>query len=87
MGGEGVGGVNIVVAGDAERSGVVLIGDMSGGLLVDLAEGYARVVGGELVGSMDLGVTRGAEEGGVGATVEAGSGRLAGIAELGSHGW
>ena len=47
VGGEGVGGVNIVVAGDAERSGVILVGDMSGGLLVDLAEGYARVVGGE----------------------------------------
>ena len=85
-GGEGVGGVNIAVAGETERSGVGLAGDVSGGLLADLAEGDARVAGGELVGGVDLGVARGAEEGGVRAAVEGGGGGFARIAELGSHG-
>ena len=50
---------------------------MSGVLLADLAEGYARVAGGELVGGVDLGVTGGVEEGEVMALVEGGGARLA----------
>ena len=57
--------------------GISLVGDVSGVLLTDLAEGYARVAGGELVGGVDLGVAGGAEEGGVMTAVEGGGVRLA----------
>jgi hypothetical protein len=83
---EGISGVDVAVAGEAESGGISLAGDVSGSLLADLAEGDARVTGGEFVGGVDLGVAGGAEEGGVRAAVEGGGGGFAGVAELGSHG-
>jgi len=54
--GEGVGRVDVAVAGEAEHGGVGLAGDVRGRLLADLAERYAWVARGELVGGVDLGV-------------------------------
>lgn len=54
--GEGVGGVDVTVAGEAEHGGVSLAGDVRGRLLAYLAERNAWVARGELVGSVDLGI-------------------------------
>lgn len=70
--GEGVGGVDVVVAGEAEDRSVGLAGDVSGGLLADFAEGDARVAGGELVGGVDFGVAGETEEGRVRAAEQGG---------------
>ena len=63
--GEGIGGVDVAVARDAECGGVGLARDVSGSLLADLAHPDACVAGGELVGGVDLGVAWDAQEGGV----------------------
>lgn len=84
--GEWVGRVDVTVASHAESGGVSLAGDVSRGLLADLADPDARVAGSELVGGMDLGVAAEAEEGGVGAAEEVSGGRFAGVTELGGHG-
>lgn len=75
--GEGIGRVDVAVAGEAERGGVGLAGDVRGRLLAYLAERYARVARGELVGGVDLRVAGSAEEGGVRAAVQGGGGGLA----------
>ncbi|GER34407.1 arginine/serine-rich zinc knuckle-containing protein 33, partial [Striga asiatica] len=80
--GEGVGGVDVAVAGGAEGGGVGLAGDGGGGLLADLADPDARVAGRELVGGVDVGVAGEAEEGGVGAAEHGGRRRLARVADL-----
>lgn len=85
-GSEGVDGVDVTVAGEAEGGGVGLACEVSGGLFADLAEGEAGVAGGEHVGGVDLGVAGGAEEGGVRRAVEGGGGGFAGVTELGRHG-
>jgi len=72
--GEGVGGVDIAIAGKAERGGVGFTGHMRGRLLAHLAEHDARVARCELVGGMNLRVTGAAEEGRVGAAVQGSSG-------------
>ena len=70
--GEGVGRVNIAVAGEVERSGVGLASDVSGGL----AKGYTRVARGELVGGVTVAVEGGG--GGLVRIAELGSQRGAG---------
>ncbi|GAB2291498.1 hypothetical protein Dimus_025752 [Dionaea muscipula] len=77
---ERVGGVDVVVAGDAEGGGVSLAGDSGGSLLADLAHPDSVVAGGELVGGVDLGVAGAAEEGGIGTAEEEGRRSVAGIA-------
>ena len=83
---EGVGGVDVAVARDAEGGGVGLTGDASRSLLADLAHPDALVAGRQLVGAVDLGVASYAEEGGVGSTEENGGGGFAGVAGLGGEG-
>lgn len=59
---EGIGGVDVVVAGDAESSGVCFACDVSRSLFTDFAECDAVMAGGEFVGGVDVGVTGDTEE-------------------------
>ena len=82
---EGIGGVDIAVASDAEGGSVGLAGDMSWSVLADLAYPDPGVAGGELVGGVDLGITADTQKGGVGAAEKSGRSRFTGVAELGRH--
>lgn len=55
--GEGVSGVDVVIAGDAESGGVCFACHVSGCLFTDFAECDTVVAGGEFVGGVDVGVT------------------------------
>lgn len=87
--GEGVGGVDVAIAGAAEDGGVRLASDGSGSLLAHLAHPHAlvlhhrrRYLGGGIV---QLGVASHAHETGVGAAEEQRRGGLAVAAGFRRH--
>lgn len=84
--GEGVGGVDVGIAGGAEGGSVGFADDDGGGSLTDLAEPSASVAGGQAVGAVNGGIAGAAEEGSVGAAVEDSGGEAAGVAGLRGRG-
>lgn len=83
--GEGVGGVDVGVARDAEGSRVGSARDAGRSLLADLAHPDSLVARSQLVGAVDLGVAADAEERRVGSAEELSRGRLARVARASRH--
>ena len=82
---EGISGMDVGVARDAQHGGVGLARNGGGSLLADLTHPDALVPGGELVGAVDFAVAGAAEEGGVRAAEEYCRRALAGVAPPRRH--